>query len=249
MKNTMYVGSTRELIDFHIQKVKNLDKAIEIDILNELDPLIKEYKTTALNLAAINNDVYQYNEMKDYDKDDFAKAKETHKPLLTAFEKFFTVNNILRNKTDSIQSEMEIIYLQKLKADGNTLQYLVGMSLNVSKKMLTICQSKDYEKLDAAELENVNKEVRNIYDELNTFKTENNENFRANVHMTFYFSSFKAFVQSSNDLTKRVKDKKPFSRGEKMNLGNSGSGWMVNGSVPKLLKDYNNMIDNYNRMN
>jgi hypothetical protein len=34
--------------------------------------------------------------------------------------------------------------------------------------------------------------------------------------------------------------------GDKMVLSGSGSGWMVQGSPPRLLHDYNQLVDAYN---
>jgi len=36
-------------------------------------------------------------------------------------------------------------------------------------------------------------------------------------------------------------------RGDKMMLSNAGSGWMVEGSPPRLLRDYNQLVESYNR--
>jgi len=38
----------------------------------------------------------------------------------------------------------------------------------------------------------------------------------------------------------------PYSTGDKMMLS-AGSGWMVEGSPPRLLRDYNQLIEAYNR--
>ena len=45
---------------------------------------------------------------------------------------------------------------------------------------------------------------------------------------------------------RRIRDKKPYSSGDKMVLG-SGGGWMVEGSPARLLRDYNQLIESYNR--
>ena len=37
------------------------------------------------------------------------------------------------------------------------------------------------------------------------------------------------------------------AKGDKMMLSNAGSGWMVEGSPPRLLRDYNQLVDAYNR--
>ncbi len=48
-------------------------------------------------------------------------------------------------------------------------------------------------------------------------------------------------------LMRRIRDKVPYSAGDKMMLGNAGGGWMVEGSPPRLLRDYNQLVDAYNR--
>ena len=45
---------------------------------------------------------------------------------------------------------------------------------------------------------------------------------------------------------RRIRDKVPYSTGDKMML-NAGSGWMVEGSPPRLLRDYNQLIESCNR--
>ena len=45
---------------------------------------------------------------------------------------------------------------------------------------------------------------------------------------------------------RRIRDKVPYSQGDRMML-NSGGGWMVEGSPHRLLRDYNQLIEDYNR--
>lgn len=73
------------------------------------------------------------------------------------------------------------------------------------------------------------------------------EEFNSYVGLSRYLSNLGDMAKASNQLTRRVKNNTPFSRGEKMSL-NAGSGWMVDGSVPKLLKRYNDLVDSYNSL-
>ena len=61
-----------------------------------------------------------------------------------------------------------------------------------------------------------------------------------------FVSNAKSFLTSSKQLMRRIRDKTPYSQGERMTL-NAGGGWMVEGSPPRLLRDYNQLIDAYNR--
>jgi hypothetical protein len=46
---------------------------------------------------------------------------------------------------------------------------------------------------------------------------------------------------------RRIRDHVPYSSGDRIMLNNAMSGWMVEGSPPRLMRDYNQLIDAYNR--
>ena len=64
---------------------------------------------------------------------------------------------------------------------------------------------------------------------------------------SFFLSNAKSYLVTAKQLMRRIRDKVPYSSGDKMMLSNAGSGWMVEGSPPRLLRDYNQLIDAYNR--
>ena len=45
----------------------------------------------------------------------------------------------------------------------------------------------------------------------------------------------------------RIRDKVPYSAGDKMMLSQQGAGWMGEGSAPRLMRDYTQLIESYNR--
>lgn len=245
-KITFY--STRQISDSYVKGLENLDRAIKINALPQLNPLIKDYKTKGTALAKIVNEAYTYYDMKDFESDSYQKGREFHKPLLAAFDEFFKADALLRKKSDSIQNISELAHLKELKEKGESLNYLIGMSLNTSKTMLEESQKVSYQKLDVKKLEAANKAVRRIFDEMTLFKNEKPGEFSKNHQVTFYYSSLKDYTKASNELYIRKKNKKAYSTGEKMNLNNVGSGWMVSGSVPQLLDKYNKLVDSYNRI-
>jgi Protein of unknown function (DUF3829) len=63
---------------------------------------------------------------------------------------------------------------------------------------------------------------------------------------SMFTGNAKSFLVTAKQLMRRIRDKVPYSTGEKMNLSGSGSGWMVEGSPPRLLRDYNQLVDSYN---
>ena len=64
---------------------------------------------------------------------------------------------------------------------------------------------------------------------------------------SFFMSNAKSYLVTAKQLMRRIRDKVPYSSGDKMMLSNAGSGWMVEGSPPRLLRDYNQVVESYNR--
>ncbi|MGL4559957.1 MAG: DUF3829 domain-containing protein, partial [Afipia sp.] len=63
---------------------------------------------------------------------------------------------------------------------------------------------------------------------------------------SMFTGSAKSFLTSAKQLMRRLRDKTPYSQGDKMMI-NAGSGWMIEGSPERLLHDYNQLIEAYNR--
>lgn len=55
-----------------------------------------------------------------------------------------------------------------------------------------------------------------------------------------------ATLVPARPLMRRIRDKVPYSTGDKMMLSGQGSGWMVSGSPPRLTRDYNELVGAYN---
>jgi len=63
---------------------------------------------------------------------------------------------------------------------------------------------------------------------------------------SFFISNAKSYLVTAKQLMRRIRDKVPYSQGDRMMLG-SGGGWMVEGSPQRLMRDYNQLVDSYNR--
>lgn len=61
-----------------------------------------------------------------------------------------------------------------------------------------------------------------------------------------FIDSAKSFLTTAKQLMRRLRDKIPYSQGDKMML-QAGGGWMVEGSPPRLMRDYNELVESYNR--
>jgi len=63
---------------------------------------------------------------------------------------------------------------------------------------------------------------------------------------SFFMNNAKSYLVTSKQLMRRIRDHVPYSSGDKMMI-NAGSGWMVEGSPQRLVRDYNQLVDAYNR--
>lgn len=67
------------------------------------------------------------------------------------------------------------------------------------------------------------------------------------IGWSIVLSRAETFLKDSKDLMRRIRDKTPYSRGDKMMM-DGGSGWMVSGSPMKVLKSYNELVQASNRL-
>ena len=63
---------------------------------------------------------------------------------------------------------------------------------------------------------------------------------------SMFASSAKSVLVTAKQLMRRIRDKVPYTSGQKMMMS-PGSAWMVEGSPARLLRDYNQLIEAYNR--
>ena len=63
---------------------------------------------------------------------------------------------------------------------------------------------------------------------------------------SFFISNAKSFLTSAKQLMRRIRDKVPLSQGDRMMI-NAGGGEMIEGTPQRLMRDYNSLIEAYNR--
>ncbi|MCA9579655.1 MAG: DUF3829 domain-containing protein, partial [Myxococcales bacterium] len=66
--------------------------------------------------------------------------------------------------------------------------------------------------------------------------------------LSSYASNASELLTQAKGVMRRVRDNESFSRGEMMTLGSGGGAWMVDAAPPRMVREYNEMIDQYNRI-
>lgn len=196
------------------------------DAVSKLEPLLKEA-----------DDYYTQENYKD---DKMAKGKAMHPRLVAAWDAFAKADKDLRKNVETINDKRALQRLAAIEqSEGRKARYHVEALMIQAKRVL---RAQTADKPDLAALT----QALNDY-ETATKDLENAANADDGKKIgSMFTSSAKSYLTSAKQLMRRIRDKTPYSQGDKMMI-NAGSGWMIEGSPERLLRDYNQLIDAYNR--
>ena len=195
--------------------------------VSKLEPLLKEA-----------DDYYTAENYKD---DRMAKGRVMHPRLVAAWDEFAGTDQKLRDAVETINDRSA---LQKLAAieqsEGRKAHYYVEALMIRAKRLL---HAQDTPTPDLAAIT----QALNEYEEaIRGAEQASGADGGAKIGSIF-ISDAKSYLVTAKQLMRRIRDHVPYSSGDRMMLSNAGSGWMVEGSPPRLVRDYNQLVDAYNR--
>lgn len=199
----------------------------------ELEAAASDYVKAVVGLEPLLKEANDYYEQEDYKDDKMAKGKALHPRLVAAWDAFAAADGRLRAGVEAIQDERAAEKLGEIeKMEGREARYHVeALMIQAKRVMRTQTETPpDVAKITAA--------VRD-YEAI----TKATEAFGASS----FVNDAKSFLVTAKQLMRRIRDKVPYSSGDKMMLNSGGGGWMVEGSPPRLMRDYNQLVDSYNR--
>jgi hypothetical protein len=192
-----------------------------------LEPLLKEAD--------------DYYTREDYKDDRMAKGRALHPRLVAAWDAFASADQNLRGNVEAINDRRALEKLAAIEHDeGRKAHYYVEALMIHAKRVL---RTLDSPKPDPAAIT----QALNEYEE--TVKaTEQISGADGGPKIgSMFIGNAKSYLVTAKQLMRRIRDNVPYSPGDRMMLNNAGSGWMVEGSPPRLLRDYNQLIESYNR--
>jgi hypothetical protein len=207
----------------------------------ELEAAASAYAKAVVALAPLLKEADDYYSQENYKDDKMAKGKALHPRLVAAWEAFAGADQKLRAGIDVIQDKMAVEKLAEIeRVEGRKDLYHI-QSLMIRAKSLMRTQnanSPDLAKITAAlgEYEAMTKAAEDYV----------SANKESKIGSSFIRSA-KTFLVTAKQLMRRVRDKVPYSSGEKMILNSGGGAWMVEGSPARLMRDYNDLVESYNR--
>jgi len=197
------------------------------DAVSKLEPLLKE-----------TDDYYSQENYKD---DKMAKGKALHPRLVAAWDAFATADQKLRGEVEAINDRRAQEKLAEIeKSEGRKTRYYVEALMIQAKRVL---RAEDAKTPDIAAIT----QALNEYEETIKAAEQASGTGGGPKIGSFFLSNAKSYLVTAKQLMRRIRDKVPYSSGDKMMLSNAGSGWMVEGSPPRLLRDYNQLVEAYNR--
>ncbi|MEW6451101.1 MAG: YiiG family protein [Pseudomonadota bacterium] len=196
------------------------------DAVGKLEPLLKEAD--------------DYYKQEDYKDDKMAKGRALHPRLVAAWDAFAAADKALRNGVEAINDRRAAERLAEVEQnEGRQARYHVQALMIHAKRVLRAATA------DNPDAGAIAKALAN-YEEM----VKGAEQFTGSGDGkigSMFIGNAKSFLVTAKQLMRRIRDKVPYSSGDRMMLGSGGGGWMVEGSPPRLLRDYNQMIESYNR--
>jgi hypothetical protein len=219
---------------------KNVEKANALEPRDaELEAAASAYADAVGKLEPLLKEADDYYKQEDYKDDKMAKGRALHPRLVAAWDAFAKADTALRTGVETINDKRAAERLAAIEQnEGKNARYHVEAVMIAAKRVV---RSMETDKPNVAAIT----QAVNNYEAL----VKSTEKLAADGEGkigSFFVSNAKSFLTSAKQLMRRIRDKVPYSQGDKMMLS-SGGGWMVEGSPQRLMRDYNQLVDSYNR--
>jgi len=196
------------------------------DAVGKLEPLLKEAD--------------DYYSQEDYKDDRMAKGRALHPRLVAAWDAFATADKALRSAVEVINDRRSLERLAEIeRSEGRKARYHVEALMIHAKRVL---RAQDTAKPDIAAITQALTEYENLVKATEQLSEADG----AKQIGSFFRNNAKSFLTSAKQRMRRIRDNVPYSSGDKMMI-NAGSGWMIEGTPARLMRDYNQLVEAYNR--
>jgi hypothetical protein len=208
--------------------------------LADLDAAAGQYQQALKALVPISKEAHDYYERQDYEDDSFAKGKQLHAPLMTAFKDFVvaseTFNAELERQNDAAQREQ----LKALEqAEGRTRGYYRLAMMLEAKAIVELMTEDDFDQAKA----------RERLDAFNRISDEAHAKVADQEPGKLDWNSFEReaenFRREGKERLQRVSANTPYTDFERRMLDSPSMA--PRGSAGKLMQEYNSLVFQSNR--
>ena len=247
--------SCNSMIDSQLKKIEAAyDMASSKSKKTALDEAFLAMYPSLTTIFDTLDSIYEYSDLKSYMDDDYAKAREYHAVLWTAYAEYEVTGTTFMEQLDIVAQERMIESLKVMQEEGYEVLYNINMMFICAD---TIQAELYYQEISDENLIEMDLEaIQPLYDEfvgyvetILSYK-DNSEQLRyeglsANSgYWVTFLSSLKDTKVSLTGIIQRVKDQKPVSEFELKMHAFTGDDTIASfeAGVNKMISDYNNMI-------
>lgn len=225
---------------------KNVEKANALEPRDAaLEAAAAAYAEAVSRLEPLLKEANDYYSQQDYKDDKMAKGRALHPRLVAAWDAFASADQKLRNGVEAINDRRALEKLAAIEqSEGRKARYHVEALMIHAKRVL---RAEDPAKPDLAEITQALTDYEGVVKGAEQFAGAGSDGKDGTKIGSLFISNAKSLLVTAKSLMRRIRDKAPYSSGDKMILNSGGGGWMVEGSPPRLLRDYNQLVDSYNR--
>ena len=218
---------------------KNVEKANALEPRDAgLEAAASAYVEAVAKLEVLLKEADDYYSQENYKDDRMAKGRALHPLLVAAWDSFASADKALRGGVEMINDKRSAERLAEIeRSEGRKARYHVEALMIHAKRVL---RAQDMQKPDLAAITQALGEYESIVKSAEQLSGDGDAKIGS-----MFISSAKSFLTTAKQLMRRIRDKVPYSTGDKMML-NAGGGWMVEGSPARLMRDYNQLVEAYN---
>jgi hypothetical protein len=219
----------------------NVEKANALEPRDAaLEAAASAYAAAVSALEPLLKEADDYYSQENYKDDRMAKGRALHPRLVAAWDAFASADTALRSGVEAINDKRALEKLAAIEAsEGRKARYHVEALMIQAKRVL---RAEDTAKPDIAAITKALEEYEGA-----VRATEQLPEADGGKKIgSFFIGNAKSFLTSAKQLMRRIRDKTPYSRGDQMMI-NAGGGEMIEGTPQRVLRDYNALIEAYNR--
>ncbi len=219
----------------------------KVEQANAMEPRDPTLETAASNYAeavgileGLLKEADDYYTQENYKDDKMAKGRAMHPRLIAGWDAFASADQKLRTSIDELQDVMAAQRIAEIeRTEGIKERYHIEAVMLSAKRLMRVQSNA---KPDIAAITKALEDYEAIVKATDTFAEEN----KGSKIGSSFVNASKSFLTTAKQLMRRVRDKVPYSQGDKMML-DAGGGWMVEGSPARLTRDYNQLVSSYNQ--
>jgi hypothetical protein len=207
----------------------------------EFEALASAYVEAVVALEPLLKEADDYYSQEDYKDDRMAKGKALHPRLVAAWNTFAKADEKLRADLDVLQDKEAARRLVQIeKTEGIKGRYHIEAVMISAKRLM---RANNATPPDLAAITEALSGYEAILKATEDYAGANKD---ARIGSSF-INEAKGFLTTAKQLMRRIRDKVPYSQGDRMILNTGSGAWMVEGSPARLRRDYNQLIGSYNR--